>query len=140
MVIIFISGFCIFIKNAYRVVVFPEPMAPVIIIIPLGFFISFCKILYKSSLNSSDSKPTKFLGFKILITIDSPYSAGKLDVLISINKSSMLIVNLPSWGVLVIFNLIFDKSFILERRLWYMFWLKKTASCKTPSSLIRNLI
>src|SRR5438067_2301593 len=117
MVMILISGSWIFIKKAYNVVVFPEPVGPVTTIIPLGFLISFWKISYKSFLSPSVSNPTRFLGFNTLITMDSPYSEGRLEVLISINKSSIEMVNLPSWGLSVIFSLIFDKSLRRERRL-----------------------
>ena len=44
------------------------------------------------------------------------HSEGKLEILISINKSSIKIVNLPSWGFSVMFNLSFDKSLSRERR------------------------
>ncbi len=40
MVIIFISGVWTFLSRAYSVVVFPEPVGPVMSIIPFGFDIS----------------------------------------------------------------------------------------------------
>src|SRR4030043_642458 len=99
---------------AYKVVVLPEPVGPVTIIIPLGFLISLLKVSARAFLKPSDSTLIKLLGSRILITIDSPNSAGSEEVLISIVFSSKAIEKRPSWGRSLIFNLSLDKSFIRE--------------------------
>src|SRR3989344_5785039 len=118
MVIILISGFWIFIKNAYRLVVFPLPVGPVTTIMPLGFWISLRKMSYKSWRRPRVSSDRRFWGFKILITTDSPYSAGRLEVLISIKASWTLMVNRPSCALSVIFNFILLSNFKRDSRLW----------------------
>ena len=86
-VIILISDVCTFFKKAYKDVVFPDPVGPVIRIMPFGLVIS-CS----SSFNNFGGKPSSSIGteiefgFKIRITTDSPYAPGRVEVRISISE------------------------------------------------------
>ncbi len=83
-VIILSSSLLILFKIEYKVVVLPEPVGPVIITMPLGWEISFLKTSIISSRMPSFSISIKFFGSKILKTMASPYSEGRVELLISI--------------------------------------------------------
>ena len=72
-VTILIVGERIFFNKAKSVVDLPDPVGPVFIIIPFGFFIEFKRISKKYfDIPKSSSGTAIEDGSKILITIDSP--------------------------------------------------------------------
>ena len=72
-VTIFISDERIFLTKAYRVVVLPDPVGPVVRIMPFGFLSSFASSSRRFGSIPKSSKPSAMvLGFRILNTTDSP--------------------------------------------------------------------
>ena len=97
MVTMFISGEYSFCRKAYRVVVLPEPVGPVIKIRPFGLIIS-ASIISKRyfSIPSYSNFTLMDFGSNIRITIDSPYVPGIREVRILISVSPSEILKRPS--------------------------------------------
>ena len=73
MVTMFIPGRLVFLTKAYKVVVFPDPVGPVVKIMPFGLFNSFSTVFRNSGCMPKSLRVMDIvLGFKTLKTRVSP--------------------------------------------------------------------
>ncbi len=87
-------------RIAYSVVVFPDPVGPVVMIMPCGFENSFSRRLKDASRNPRSEKSKEIeSGLRIRMTTDSPQAVGRVEVRTSIFLPSALMVNRPSCGL-----------------------------------------
>ena len=97
MVVILISGRFRARKIAYRVVVFPQPVGPVLKIIPKGRLINvaiFCSMV--SERPRSDKVKRRIFSLRIRKAIFSPLMVGAIDTRLSYGMPSILKRILPS--------------------------------------------
>ena len=115
-VMIFLSGVLIWPRQAYSVVVLPEPVGPVTSTTPSERWMRRSNLFWSSERKPSCGRPSaRFDLSRIRMTIDSPWFVGTVETRRSRSRPPTLIWMRPSCGMRFSEILIFDM--ILKREI-----------------------